>query len=138
MASIKGIILPITQSTLVDIEFVDDTTLYVDGEIGNLSWVQNALQVFSDATGASLNWNKSVGLWVGAQTHPVWYPGPAFRWLHHGEPVRYLGCMVGIDLTPKVLLSPLLLSIKRKLLYWDAQQLSFASWVVVANTVLLP
>ena len=68
----------------MDVEFVDDTTLYVDGEISNLGRVQNALQVFSDATGASLNWNKSVSLWVGVETQLEWYPGPAFRWLHHG------------------------------------------------------
>ena len=49
----------------------------------------------------------------------------------------YLGCMVGIDLRPEAMLSPLLLSIKRKLIHWDAQQLSFAGRVVVANYVLL-
>ena len=80
--------------------------------------------------------NKSVGLWAGAKTNHVWYLGP-FLWLHHGELARYLGCMVGIDLRPEAMLSPLLLLIKRKLLYWDAQQLSFAGRVVVANTILL-
>ena len=136
-AGIKGIALPCTQVSVLDAEFADDTALYVEGEIGNLGRVQDALQVFSDATGASLNWNKSVGIWVGEETHPTWYPGPSFRWLHHGEPVRYLGCMVGIDLRPETMLSPLLLSIKRKLIHWDAQQLSFAGRVVVANSVLL-
>ena len=38
----------------MDVEFADDTTLYVDGEIGNLTWVQDVLQVFLDAIGASL------------------------------------------------------------------------------------
>ena len=136
-AGIRGISLPFTQPSVLDAEFADDTTLYVEGEIGNLGRVQDALQVFSDATGASLNWNKSVGIWVGEETHPAWYPGPSFRWLQHGEPVRYLGCMVGIDLRPEAMLSPLLLSIKRKLIHWDAQQLSFVGRVVVANSVLL-
>ena len=136
-ASIKGITLPFTQPSVLDIEFADDTTLYVDGEIGNLGRVQDALQVFSVATGASLNWNKSVGLWEGEETHPEWYPSPSFRWLHHGEPVRYLGCMVGIYLRLEAMLSPLLLSIKCKLLHWDAQQLSFAGRVVVVNSVSL-
>ena len=94
------------------LSFADDTTLYLDRDIGNLSRVQDAL-------GASLNWNKSIRLWVGEGTQPAWYPG-LFQWLHHGEPIRYLGCMVGIDLRPKVMLSSLLLSIKRKLLHWDA------------------
>ena len=81
--------------------------------------------------------DKSIGLWVSEETHLAWYPGPSFRWLHHGEPVRYLGCMVGIDLRPEAMLSPLLLSIKHKLIHWDAQQFSFAGRVVVANSVLL-
>ena len=136
-AGIKGIALPIAQSVVLDVEFADDTALYVDGEIGNLGQVQNALQNFSEATGASLNWNKSVGVWVGATPHPDWYPGSTFRWLNQGEPIRYLGCLVGIDLKSEAMLSPLLLSIRHKLLYWDAQQLSFAGRVVVANSVLL-
>ena len=77
---------------------------------------------------------------MGEETNHVWYPTLAFRWLHHSEPTRYLGCMVGMDLRPEAILSPLLLSIKRKLLYWDAQQSSFAGRVVVAvvaNTILL-
>ena len=61
-AGIKGITLPFTQPIVLDVEFADDTTLYMGGEIGNLSRVQDALQVFSDATGASLNQNKLIGL----------------------------------------------------------------------------
>ena len=99
--------------------------------------MQNALQTFSDANGASLNWNKSAGLWISDVPRPEWYPGPEFRWHHNGEPIRYLGCLVGIDLSPKAMLSPLLLSIKHKLVYWDVQHLSFASRVVITNSVLL-
>ena len=51
--------------------------------------------------------------------------------------IRYLGCLVGIDLPYEVMLPPLLLSIKRKLVYWDSQQLSLAGRVVIANSVLL-
>ena len=79
------------------------------------------LAPLTDVTGASLNRNKSIRLWVGEETHPAWYPSSSFQWLYHGEPVQYLGCMVGIDLRPEAMLSPLLLSIKRKLLHWDAQ-----------------
>ena len=69
-AGIKGTTLPIARSIVLDVEFANDTALYVDGEIGNLGQVQNALQNFSEVTGASLNWNKSVGVWVGVAPHP--------------------------------------------------------------------
>ena len=90
-----------------------------------------------NATCPSLNWNKWVSLWMGEETHPAWYLGPSCRWLHHDETIWNLGCMVGLDLRPEAMLSPLLLSIKRKLLYWDAQQFSFTDPVVVENLVLL-
>ena len=61
--AIQAIALPIANSTVLDVEFADDTTLYIHGDVINLDRVQNALQIFSDATGASLNWNKFVGLW---------------------------------------------------------------------------
>ena len=70
---------------------------------------------FSDASRASLNWNKSIGLWVSDVPRPEWYPGPELRWPNNGEPMRYLGYLVGIDLSSEAMLSPLLLSIKRKL-----------------------
>ena len=137
MAAIQAIVLPIANSTVLDAEFADDTSLYIRGDVVNLDRVQNVLQIFSDAIGASLNWNKSIGLWASEGPRTEWYPGPAFRWLNHGEPIRYLGCLVGIDLPYEVMLPPLLLSIKRKLVYWDSRQLSLAGQVVIANSVLL-
>ena len=41
--AIKGITLPITQTTILDAEFADDTTLYVDGDMTDLAQVHNAL-----------------------------------------------------------------------------------------------
>ena len=49
-AGTNGISLPFTQPIVLDAEFANDTTLYVDEEIGNLSRVQDALQVFLDVT----------------------------------------------------------------------------------------
>ena len=62
MVSIQAIALPIANSTNLDVEFEDDIVLYNHGDVSNLDRVQNALQTFLDVTGASLNWNKSVGL----------------------------------------------------------------------------
>ena len=38
-AGIRGIAIPFTQPSVLDPKFAEDTTLYVDGEIGNLGWV---------------------------------------------------------------------------------------------------
>mgnify|MGYP007007558396 CR=1 FL=1 len=97
----------------------------------------NALQIILDATRASLNWNKYVGLWVSDEPCLAWYPGPTFRCLNHGEPIHYLGCHFSIDSPYEVMLSPLLLSITRKLVYWYSQHLSFVGQAVITNSVLL-
>ena len=52
-------------------------------------------------------------------------------------PIRYLGCQEGINLSSEDHIAPLFLAIRKKLLYWNAAKLSLASWVVVANQVLL-
>ena len=54
-AGIKGIALPIAKCIVSDANYADNTTLNVDGEIGNLGKVQNALQNFSEPTSVSLN-----------------------------------------------------------------------------------
>jgi hypothetical protein len=47
---------------ILDFEFADDTTLYVNGSIANLWVVQIALPKLCEVSGALLNWRKLVGL----------------------------------------------------------------------------
>lgn len=102
-----------------------------------MSCFQEALERFCDALGANINWHKSCGFWVGSGETPTWSPDTLFRWVPTGIPVRYLGCQVGLDLTAEQQVPPLLLSIKKKLLFWSTVHLSLAGRVVVANQVLL-
>ena len=46
MAAIQAIVLPIANSTVLDAEFADDTSLYSRGDVVNLDRVQNVLQIF--------------------------------------------------------------------------------------------
>lgn len=65
-------------------------------------------------------------------------PAPGFKWIPPGTAVvRYLGCQIGLDLSPKQQIAPLFLSIWKKLLFWSSAHLSFARRIVVANQVLL-
>lgn len=95
------------------------------------------MERFCDASGAKINWHKSCGFWVGSGATPTWSPDALFRWVHAGTPVRYLGCQVGLDLTAEQQIAPLLLSIRKKFLFWSTAHLSLAGRVVVANQVLL-
>ena len=134
---LQGLRLPIREEDLLDAEFADDTAVFLAGQVDNLSRFQGALEVFCDASGAKINWHKSCGFWTGAGDLPAWLPDPLFRWIPPGTSVRYLGCHVGLELTAEQQIAPLLLSIRRKLVFWSAARLSLAGRVVVANQVLL-
>ena len=134
---LQGLRLPIRDEEILDAEFADDTAMYLEGNEVNLLRFQAALEVFCVASGAKINWHKSCGFWVGAGPPPCWAPDPSFRWVPSGTAVRYLGCQVGLDLSMEQQVAPLLLSIRRKLLFWSSAHLSLAGRVVVANQVLL-
>ena len=55
-----------------DVEFVDDTALYIHFEPGALDFVRQTLDRFCRANGASLNWHKSYGLLVGVDDQVTW------------------------------------------------------------------
>ena len=136
---IRGIALPIQGYTTmtVDSEFADDTALYVAAEKENLLNLQQAVTYFCDASGALINWDKSMGFWVASSSPPQDVPTPGFIWVPRGRAVRYLGCQVGLDLSAEDMVTPLLLRVRNKLLYWDTTNLSLPGRVVVANSVLL-
>ena len=58
---IQGLVTPISNKMILDVEFADDTTLYMRAEEGNLFIAQAALEAFCVASGAKVNWCKSMG-----------------------------------------------------------------------------
>jgi hypothetical protein len=106
--NLQGLRLPLQEGSLLDAEFANDTGLYLDGNLENLSRVENALEIFCQGSGALINWNKSVAFWVSSEPIPSWSPSPHFKWIPKGEAVRYLGCQVGLELPPEAHLAPLM------------------------------
>ena len=105
--------------------------------MSNLYKAQAALETFCVASGAKVNWCKSMGFWVSARPLPSRRPSEFFRWIQEGVSVRYLGCQVGINVNKERLLAPLMLSLRKKLMIWDTIELSLADRVMIANQVLL-
>ena len=79
----------------------------------------------------------SIGIRIKNNGVPHWLPHPNFQWLQHRRSIWYLGCRVGIDITNDQLIAPLLMSLKKKLLFWSSKHLSFAGRIIIANQVLL-
>ena len=134
---LRGLAMPLNGQDILDSELADDTALYVDGMLTNLQQVEWALLQFCTASGAKLNWEKTVAFWVSNEPPPRWTPHPNFEWTQKGVAVRYLGVQVGIDLAPELHVAPLLLTLRKKLFLWGHAKLSLAGRVVVANHVLL-
>ena len=110
-ANIKGLALPMPNAD-VDSEFADDTTLYVHASQSNLLQVQKAVDEFSDASGALINWDKSSGFWVASGVPPFNVPTSGFTWIPQGQSIRYLGCRVGLGLNTEDMIAPLLLRLR--------------------------
>ena len=77
---IRGIALPIQgyAASAIESEFADDTTLYVSTDEGNLVNLQKVLSDFCEASGALINWDKSMGFWVASSSHPQDVSSPSF------------------------------------------------------------
>ena len=83
--------MPIREEALLDAEFADDTSLYLQGHEANLVRAERAIEMFCTALGARINWRKIIGFWINDSPTPQWMPDPGFKWIPLGTPVRYLG-----------------------------------------------
>lgn len=88
------------------------------------------------ASGAHINWNKSSCILIGVEQTCDWCAKFGFTWLAHGQPCRYLGFHVGLDVIPAQQFEPILVSIWRKLCHWSQSHLSLGVHALVVNEVL--
>ena len=138
VVGVKGLTIPVTpEQEVLDAEFADDTGLYLHDSLENLVRTKLAICVFCQTSGARINWHKTVGFWVGPDNPPNWSLDPYFRWISKGTTIRYLGCQVGLEVSSDGQIAPLLLTIRRKLLYWCSVKLSLAGHAIIVNQVLL-
>ena len=104
------------QQQLLDSQFDDDTTIYVQGNGDNLRKLQAAVEEFYFAFGAKIIWHKSLGFWVSPNPLPTWMPSQEFKWVPDGTTICYLGCQMRLHINADVLIAPLLLKLRRNLL----------------------
>ena len=52
---LKGIAMPLDGTNVMDVEFVDDTSLYLDGQLTNLQKMHATMQTFWTASSTSNN-----------------------------------------------------------------------------------
>ena len=58
---LKGLQISECSEQVLDQEFADDTSLYLQGRVKNLQKAKQVLQVFCSASGTLINWHKTFG-----------------------------------------------------------------------------
>lgn len=129
-----GITLP-NDSELLNIQFADDTSLFLELSFDNLICLRNKLDMFGKASGARISSSKSIML--GWSDHPPdWLCQFGYSWGGPNQIVRYLG----IPFSVKPSLKDMWLWIKdkifRKLNKWNHRLLSLAGRVQVCQKIL--
>ena len=55
---LKGIIMPLDETNVVDVEFANYKSLYLDGQLNSLQKMYTTLQTFHMASGASIYYRR--------------------------------------------------------------------------------
>ena len=132
--SLHGLRVPHSHQSVLDIEFVDDTAVYLQGDLENVQKLESGLDIFCKRSNAMINWHKSCAIWLCHEAHPTWHPNPAFKWLNQGASTKYLGFQIGFNIPPKtIMITPVIHSIQQKLIHWSSKKLSLAGRIIVAN-----
>jgi hypothetical protein len=102
-----------------------------------LDKAQRVLTLFSQASGAKVNWHKTAAIWA-SKSERTWSWGEevGLRWLPEGSGTRYLGIQVGFHLPPETNFEKMMLALKSKLITWSNNRLSLSGRILVANQVL--
>ncbi len=97
--------------------FVDDTALYLKGEQANLDKTHGVLKTFCKASGAKINWNKSIAIWASWKERTwSWGQEVGFKWIPEGEGVKYLGVQIGFRLPTEANFDKMMAALKGKLI----------------------
>ena len=96
------------------------------------------LEVFNEAPGMEINWEKSCAYWFDKCTHkPDWLAGYNWQWAEDGDLSKLLGTPFGLNLNTPDIDQFLYRKISKKLDYWSTMKLALAGRVVICNQVLL-
>jgi hypothetical protein len=73
---VEGLTLP-KGGLIRDQTFADDTTIHLKGYPVNMDRAKEVLRIFCQASGAKINWHKSVAIWASTRERS-WVLQPYF------------------------------------------------------------
>lgn len=91
---VKG--LRLHDNTTTSQMFADDTALFLQATLENLSMTLSILTIRTEALGGELNYNKSVAIYICTTSKQrTWTDDLGFKWLEQGQQTTYLGFLFG-------------------------------------------
>jgi hypothetical protein len=133
---VEGLSLP-RRGLIRDQTFANNTALYLQGSPANMDRAQEVLKTFCRASGAKINWHKSVAIWANKKDRTwEWGRDEGLKWIPTGEGIQYLGIQVGFHLPPGANFDTMMIAFIGKLISWSHSMLSLAGRILVANQVL--
>ena len=131
---VNGISLP-DNSELLNIQFADDTSLFLELSCLNIQLLNLKLELFETISGARISKSKSIMLgWK--EEPPDWFLQFGYSWGGPHKIVRYLGVPFSISPSLKDMWIWVKDKIIKKLYKWDNRVLSLAGRVQVCQKIL--
>ena len=130
--NLRSLPVPWFQRSLLDIQFPNDTTVYLE----NMKKLESGSAMFCKRSDAMINWHKSCAIWVSHEAHPTWHPNHTFKWINQGASTKYLGFQIVFNIPSETMIETFIHSIQQKLIHWSLKKLSLAGRIIVENQIL--
>ncbi len=131
----QGIASPDDTTAAKLAQFADDKGVYC-GSNGDIQRLQHHLDVYERASGANINSLKSHALLLGGATRRD-FPSLRFPVMHHNDSTKYLGILVGPNVTDNDQWNRAISKFNGVLGAWSARSLTFAGKITVLKTLAL-
>ncbi|KAL3698666.1 hypothetical protein R1sor_012742 [Riccia sorocarpa] len=124
------------EHTLLHQLFADDTGIFLKMDEQVFNSTMETLERFEMASGAKLNLGKTLVIPLNEDPVPQWLHTSACQVATTSDRYKYLGLLIGIDITEEELINDLKAKYEKKLTHWSTKLLSWPERLILAQTVL--
>ena len=106
------------------LQFADDTLFFIKEDEINIRTLFSILKIFSSVSGLKINFGKSTLLGINLEVEEVAYLADLVQSLVGVWPIKYIGLLLGDNLTKKTFWEPVITKIAKRLDGWKRAFLS--------------
>lgn len=132
---LKGLLIPKHKGLLYQL-FVDDAGFFLHNLMEEFQPARAAIQTFKNIFGALLNVGKSVIVPLINPASQDWFAQIGCQVLQPNATTRYLGCLIGYNVTAAQETEFLLGKVRKRLNHWANRSLSFAGRTILLRHVI--